>query len=736
MGEPVAERTFLKLTRFSIGAAVAVNLTMVAIRFLDGLPLGVDSTSHLFRIMLMSRSYRENGYVPQWNPDWYGGATLFLLYPPLSYYFTFAVSLTDLGPVLAYKLVDSAFLVLGPVVVYYLARSAGFDKREGVLAAFLFSFSPTIVENYLFYDRFPSIVSMPLVCIFMIALSRALAGKRRLFFLASSGALFGITILTHHLSALCAALFGLLLALTKGLSSQRPHALAHSMIVTTIVLLIGFSLSSFWSFPFIMASDQLLGNPFYNRNVEFPFIRLSYFSLNVITYAFGVAHTGLALFALWRHSLNSRLNKRFLPVTVGFMLTGMALFELGEKSGTTPMRVLGQSIVVLSLLTLSYALWRKGRSGSDQGPQKDFVWVSFVAFFWLSLGSYALPLVVMPPLSSIWRALDVHRFWLYLSIPMSILAAIGLKQLLATRTRSLTKRYWFLPVLLIGIIASGGCVKIWYAATHNISEFLPYPLTNRSIPPGLITYFRSDPTYARVLAIRCPLWIYVLPYYTNKPLIDGWYPQDKLLKHLLEINDYRILDLESAGPVGPAEPESPNRTRIWRDLTLKSRLFAIRWVIVGKVDEDVRLSLFNETNFRLDAQFSYEDGAITVYRSSEPTDMAELVPPDTGKVVLSRDSPDVLTLRLDLRGTSTVVIKEAYFPTWRAVSAGVPLDIEKDSEGFMTIRVPVGVTEIKLYHKPVDLSIYYLSAVTLAVLLLLIGFDVARRGVSTRRAEP
>jgi len=735
MNELVAEKTLLKLTRFAIGAVVAVNLAMVAIRFLDGLPLGVDSTSHLFRIMIMSKSYLENGYIPQWNPDWYGGATLFLLYPPLSYFFTFAVSLIDLGPVLAYKLVDSAFLILGPVAVYYLASSAGLDKTEGVLAAFLFSFSPTIVENYLFYDRFPSIVSLPLVCIFMIALSRALAGRRRLFFMASSGGLFGITILTHHLSALCAAMFAFLLALTRGLSGRRSRALAFSMTITTTVLLVGFSLSSFWVLPFIMTSDQLLGNPFYNRNVEFPFIRLSYFSLDVVTYAFGAAHTGLALFTLWRHSLDSRLNKRFLPVTVSFMLAGMALFELGEKSCTTPMRILGQSIVVLSLLTLSYALWRSSTSGSDQGPQTNFVRASFVAFFWLSLGSYALPLVAMPPLSSIWRALDVHRFWFYLGIPISILAAMGLKHLLVTG-RLFARRHWILPALVIGIIASGGCVKILYVMTHNVSEFLPYPVANRSIPPELITYFRSDPTYARILAIRCPLWIYVLPYYTNKPLIDGWYPQDKLLKHLLEINDYRILDLESAGPVGPVEPESPNRTKIWRDLTLKSRLFAIKWVMVGKVDEGVRLSLFNGTNFELDARFSYDDGAITVYRSSEPIDMAELVPSDTGKAVLSRDSPDVLTLKLDLRGSSTVVIKEAYFPTWHAVSAGVPLDIEKDSEGFMMIRVPVGVTEIKLYHKPVDLRMYYLSAVTLVVLLLLMGFDLTRRRISTRKAEP
>ncbi len=730
MSESVAEKTVTKLTRLALGATIMINLVMVSVRFLDGLPLGVDSTSHLFRVMLMFKSYTENGYVPQWNPDWYGGTTIFLLYPPLSYYLTFVVSLVSWGPIIAYKLVDSAFFLLGPVAVYYLARYVGGNKKEGVLAAFLFSFSPTIVENYLFYDRFPNIVSLPLVCLFMIALSQAFVGRRKSLFLIFSGALFGVIILIHHLSALCAALLGLLIALTNALKAKRWRILVYSMTVPAIVFLIGLFLSSFWVVPFVTASGQLLNNPFYNRNVEFPFIRLSYFSINVTIYAFGVAHLGLALFALWTHSAESGFNRRFVPATIAFMLIGMALFEFGERIGMTLARVFGQSVVVFSLLALFYAVWRNSGVGSDQGSRTHFVWMSFAAFFWLSLGSFALPVVVLPPFSFIWRALDVHRFWLYLSIPMSILSAIGLQQLFVRRTRFLTKRYWFLPVALIGIIVSGGCAKVLYATTQNISEFLPYPAANKDIPAGLITYLRSDPTYARVLAVRCPLWVYALPYYTNKPLIDGWYPQDKLLKRLLEIDDYRILDLESAGPV---EPESPNRTRIWKDLILKSRLLAIKWVIVGKVAEDTRLNLFNGSYFELDAQFPYQEGTITVYRSSQQIEMVELIPPDAGEVVLRRDSPDVLTLKLDIRGNSTLIIKEAYFPTWRAVSNGAPLDIAGNSEGFMTMKAPQGAKEIKLYHKPIDFTVYYLSAATLAASLLFVGLDLAKRGIAARR---
>jgi len=731
MSELIGEKPLLKLARFALAAVIALNLATVSIRFLNGLPLGVDSTSHLFRVMLMSKSYQENEYVPRWNPNWYGGTPLFLLYPPLSYYLTFVVSLAGLGPILAYKLVDSTFYLLGPVGVYYLSRNIGVDKRVGILAAFLFSFSPTIVENYLFYDRFPSTVSLPLVCLFIIALCQVLADRRAWLFLIFSGVLFGTILLIHHLSALCAALLGLLLTLAKALMDRKARNLAWSASFLTIIFLIGFSLSSFWLFPFIAASNQFLSNPFYNRNVEFPFVRLSYFSINVATYAFGVAHLGLAMFALWTHSLDSGLKKQFVPITITAMLIGMALFELGEKIAMEPVRILGQGVVVFSLFGLFYVVWRKGRIASDQNLRIHFLEMSFVVLLWLSLGSFALPIVIVPPLSLLWRALDVHRFWLYLSIPMSILSAIGLKQLFVARIRFPVKKNWLLSIFLMGIVLSGGCVKILYATTLNISEFLPYPTANRDIPVGLITYFKADPTYARVLGVRCPLWIYVLPYYTNKPLIDGWYPQEKLLTRLLEINDYRILDLELAGPVEPVD--SPNRTRIWRDLILNSRLLAIKWVIVGNVIEETRSGLFNGTHFELDAQFPYQEGTITVYRSSELIEMAELIPSDAGKVALSRDGPDRLTLKLDIRGSPTVVIKEAYFPTWRAVSGGALLDIGKDSDGFITMRVPSGATEIILYHKPVDFTVYYLSAATLVVLLLFVGLNLTRRKILAGR---
>jgi hypothetical protein len=722
-----------RLTTIVLIASVVFSVALVSIRLMEGLPLGVDSTSHLFRIMLISKSYRENGYMPQWNPYWYGGTPLVLLYPPLAYYLGLVPSLLGLDPVLSYKLVDVVFYLLGPMAIYCLSRTLGIDHAQSILAAFFFSFSPSVVENYLFYDRFPSIISIPVVCLFLIFLYRALCDEYKWTSLIVSGILFGTTILLHHLSALCAALLGLLLALSTVLARKKPLAITHAMAQMLLVILIGLALSSFWLIPFIEASGRFLTNPFYNRNVEFPFIRLSYFSINVVTYAFGIVHFALSLFAIWSYSSRYKL-KSFIPATFAAMLLGMALFESGEKLAVTPIRIAGQTIVVLSLFSLLYAIVRRRSmpAGMDSGVFFVILW--FVIFFWLSLGSFALPFVTVHPLSMLWRALDVHRFWLYLTLSMSILSAIGLRRIMQNKLSLSSSKRWLIPTLLLGIVITGGCVKVTYTATHNISEFLPYSPLNSDIPVGLVRYFRSDSTYGRILALRCPLWVYVLPCYVDKPLIDGWYPQEKLIKPILEINDYRILDLESAGPVEPVD--SPNRTRIWRNLILSSRLLAIKWVVIGKVAEETRFELFNDTGFKFDAQFPYEKGDITVYRTSEPIEMVDMFPSNTGNAVFSRDGPDRFVLKfLNVYGAQSVVIKEAYSPSWSARVDSRNIEILQDKEGFMEITFPQGATEVIFEQKPIELSRYYLSFATVLVSLLFVGVDRILRNLSKGRRQ-
>jgi len=716
-----------KLATALFTGAYIFNLAVVSVRFLDGLPLGVDSTSHLFRIMLMTKSYQENGYLPQWNPYWYGGTTFSLFYPPLAFYIALVPSLLGLGPVLAYKLTDAIFFLIGPIAVYYLCREFGLSNTERALAASFFSFSPSVVENYLFYDRFPSTVSLPVVCLFLIVLSRGIRSdckKLKWNLLIISGALFGSIILLHHLTAFCTALLGLLLILSEALVEKRLEILAKRMALLSIVLSIGVALSSFWLFPFIEASGRFLSNPFYNRNVEFPFVRLSYFSINVVTYAFGLAQFLLSLFAIWTCCIVSR-PRRLVPAAFVMMVFGMAMFELGEKIFVDTMRILGQAVVILSLALLTWVITQRHNKSSDHGFQASFVLAWFTAFFWISLGSFALPFVALSPFSRFWRTLDVHRFWLYLTVSMSILSAIGLKRILRIRVSIPRIKLRVIVTLLVGIAIASGCVKVAYTVTHNVSEFLPYPLLNSAPPKQLVDYFRSDQMYARILALRCPFWVYVLPYYTGKPLIDGWYPQEKLLSRILQINDYRILDLESAGPVDPED--SPNRTRTWKALIGDSRLLAIKWVIVGSIAEETRSKLFEGTDFKLDVQFPYQQGTIAVYRTSGPAEIVEMIPSDSGKATFERAGTDRITVKLtEVRGAPTVVVKEAYFPTWHATSNGLPIEVCVDSEGFIVLKPPEGASEITLQQKQDSAYTFYSFNATMLGLLLSLAIINAR----------
>lgn len=709
-------------------ASFAFNLVVVSVRLLDGLPLGVDSTSHLFRVMLMTRSYQENGYFPQWNPYWYGGTTFSLLYPPLAFYIALVPSLLGLGPVLAYKLTDAVFFLIGPIAVYYLCRQFKLDKAESVLAASFFSFSPSVVENYLFYDRFPSTVSLPVVCLFLVVLSRTMQsdhGRLKWNSVIISGALFGGIILLHHLTAFCAALLGLLLVFSEGLGQRRLAPFVRGIALLSIVLSIGAALSSFWSVPFLEASGRFLSNPFYNRNVEFPFVRLSYFSINVVTYEFGLAHFLLSIFGIWVYPVDLKSRRSFVPMVFGMMMVGMTVFELGEKILAEPIRILGQTILILSLVSLTWAIMRRCTSASTHHLHTCYPLAWFAVFFWISLGNSALPFVALSPFSRFWKALDVHRFWLYLTVSMSILSAIGLKKLLRIRVNIPKMRPRVIAALLVGIAVASGCVKAAYTVTHDISEFLPYPLLNSAPPKELVDYFRSDSTYARILALRCPLWIYVLPYYTDKPLVDGWYPQEKLLRRILEIDDYRILDLESSGPVDPAD--SPNRTKIWKNLISESRMLAIKWVIVGSVSEEVKSELFEGTDFKLDVRFPYQHGTIAVYRASGSVEMIEMISSSPGKAVFERGGTDRFTVRLlEIRGAPTIIVKEAYFPTWYAISDGAPIEVHEDPEGFIVLKPPEGVSEITLQQKPVSPHTYYLSGITLIGILFCLVLIKAR----------
>ena len=103
-----------------------------------------------------------------------------------------------------------------------------------------------------------------------------------------------------------------------------------------------------------------------------------------------------------------------------------------------------------------------------------FILLWFIVFLWIGLGYYALPLLWVPVIGSIWtRTMDVYRIWLYLAIPLSLLAALGFLRCAAKLL------YWkrvtvvFLIALVVAPVGAGVVLKMNYAFSHTVNAVLP-----------------------------------------------------------------------------------------------------------------------------------------------------------------------------------------------------------------------------------------------------------------------
>jgi len=129
------------------------NVVVILPRLLPGVPTGVDTASHLYKVMLSYKSYLHSDGIPFWTPDWYAGTPIGILYSPLSYLLALPVAFISSDPILAYKLVESAFYVVTPLTIYFLARELELSRLEATMALLLFSLTPAVIENHVFYDK-------------------------------------------------------------------------------------------------------------------------------------------------------------------------------------------------------------------------------------------------------------------------------------------------------------------------------------------------------------------------------------------------------------------------------------------------------------------------------------------------------------------------------------------------------------------------------------------------------
>ena len=444
----------LKDRRFQILALACLSAALAVPRALPGVPMGVDSSSHLYKIMFMHDSYRLHGFISDWSPGWYGGFSPFQLYPPLSYYIVFYLALAGLGPIAAYKLVELLFYIAAPITVYFLALELKLSRTESLASAAIFTFTPSVVENLLFYDRFPNLVALPAMNVFLIAFHKLLTGRLKLRYVSAPGLLLAALILTHHLTALLAFSVALLMALTWALAKGR---LRESLIGATAVPASSIAASSFWLVPF--ASKALLanGNPFYNRNVlDAAYMKATYFIQHTVAYSFGAAAFVLAVAAAvgpltW---LGGKRGKASSALFLAGLLLGTALFELCLTAGLRAPRALGQILLALGFSAIIVETLRLARR--RLGSETAFTQLWFLTYLWLSLGGHAVPFsnleaipyVKVAPIQKLWLSLDIQRFWLLLAAPMAMLASKPLVKALSGaggRLKKTSKKRAFMP---------------------------------------------------------------------------------------------------------------------------------------------------------------------------------------------------------------------------------------------------------------------------------------------------
>lgn len=676
--------------------------------------MSIDTTSHLYRVIFLQEWFKK-GIFPFWSPDWYGGSPAVLIYPPLGYYLAIGLAMTGVDPVLSYKIVDAGFYCIAPIMVYLLGKELGISRGESALAALLFSIVPEVIENYFFFDRFPTVISIPIFCAFVIMFHRTLEKPTQHLSLLGSIFAMSALLITHHLSALIAGIVALLMVI---LASAR-HGFAKP-IGTLIVAGFGtLGVTAFWLVPFIKYVSLFSANEFYNRNVVFPFLRFTYFGFDVVTYLLGIAQFILAAVAV--QSIAGRLFAREMRVsTLVFfpvLLIGMGLFQAGEVAQYTALgevlKYTGELVVVSSFVAFlaQFIVYRELRRvfSKQDGTLLAIVW--FIAFLWLGLGYYALPVLQLPYLSDIWiRTMDVYRIWLYLALPMSVLAARGL---LRSATR-LYKRKPILVVLLLALattpITVGVALKVDYGLNHPVNPELPYTAANAEIPSKLIDYFRKDPSSGRILGIEVPLWIYVLPNYVNKPILDGWYPQSKLVTPLVHVNDYRIDDLETTNDT--------TRLAIWSSLITNAQQLDLTWVIFGnRSSADSLYTALRDANFTQEATIPYHPSDLLIFKASDPPTFVEA--PKGILVDASQPNPDKIELTLNpVTQHTTIVVKEAYFPTWAALADGRSISIGREpTTGYIQLTVPTGTRQITLYQTPQPITWNMISIASLALCL-------------------
>ena len=693
------------LTFFGIAI---LNLFFTYPRLRSGVPMGEDSTSHLFQVLYLYNSYRSSQRLPLWCSEWYCGFPFLLFYPPLSYFFTFIISMMGIQPILSYKIIESFFYIIAPFALYFLARTLNLTKREAFVAALAFSLTPGVVTNFIFWDRYPTIVATPLLILLSAFIIRYLRSGRDTDFIMVS-LTFSFLLLIHHYSAYCSIIAATILSITYLTIKKEWLTLKRALKLVAFTGMTSFSVALFWVLPFLNFRSYLSNNPFTNGDVWDNYLPPEHWDLML----YKLHYLGLVQWLLATYTFSyftacriddgqkSLRAKLICGIPSLFFLSAIFIqpFYINFEPAELLLLALVSTIVPILLISSIKKV------AKEEGAQFIMPAVWFFLFAWLSFGSHALLFKLVP----YWERLDTYRFSLYACIPECIL--IGkLSSLISSsnmpepsngggppRFSFPSKRAstFFVILLLVANL---------YIGFTKYNDFT-YRY-NDVISEGLVEYFKSQEDHARILAIECPDWIYLLPTYTGKPLLDGWYPQAKILPLLVNIDDYKLNELTKTYRAGGDEA----RIKLWRAVISNYSLLGVEWVVLPEENRTLNAVLLGDNkDFYVDGRI---DGFI-IYKAVKSQSLVQA----ESKILEASWRPDKITIIVETNRSTSITVKEAYFPEWTAKANASLCEMSKDDNGFIKILVTPMINSRKYrveltYERPYQGYLYILSALT------------------------
>ncbi|PZC51213.1 MAG: putative membrane protein [Chloroflexi bacterium] len=448
----------LALFFLGISSLIARNLLF------EGLPPGVDSPTFLHMAWFTKETLLGHGGLT--DPYWYGGFSIFSIYPPVGYGIVGVIaSIPGIGFILTYKIVLLiAYSAIG-TTTYCIARRLDNGFSLSLLAGLVAILAYPVQASVGLWGWYSTIVALPLALLSLILLEKAHDGNRAITAVLG-GSVLGLSVLSHHMTAFA---FGIFLPIWLIYHFLTKPDLVNHLFKVSILFVLGVTITTIW---WIIP-----------------------WATSLLEYGFEREIPGIWSFSLHRYFkasldvelIGSHIYPSYIGLGLIFMAVGGLIHTLTNVSRTTP-------YAILLLLIIA-----------------------------LSLGEAVNPIVKLWPFSS----LDVARFQVFMTPLIAVVGLPFLKNAAKTITSLVALvvkknlRTSLATGLIIALIA--GPMALDSSVTSS-KIFKPYLITPDA--QAAFNWLGEEGREGKVLGVGSWHWhTFLMPYILGRSVVDGWHDE-------------------------------------------------------------------------------------------------------------------------------------------------------------------------------------------------------------------